>query len=176
MSEAHFNVLSVEAHGQASLASGKDGPFWQGKLSAYSPDIARTLRMAGMGRLSVPPSLNRIEVEARFRGTPDTLTLREIRAKTDQSVITGTLNVDWREQPALHFKLNADQINLDRYMSTAPAGKSKAGSKDCGLPLHAGLSRTRRKERNLGQRSCALRCRIGGAGERLDSRGSLPVP
>lgn len=130
VSEAHINVLGVEAHGQASLASGKDGPFWQGKLSAYSPDIARTLRMAGMGRLSVPPSLNRIEVEARFRGTPDTLTLREIRAKTDQSVITGTLNVDWREQPALNFKLNADQINLDRYMSTTPAGKSKAGSKE----------------------------------------------
>lgn len=130
VSEAHFNVLGIEAHGQASLASGKDGPFWQGKLSAYSADLARTLRMAGMGKTSVPASLNRVEMEARFRGDPDTLSLREIRAKADQSVITGTLNIDWRGQPSLNFKLNADQINLDRYMSNSSAGKGKTGSKE----------------------------------------------
>ncbi len=130
VSEAHFNVLGIEAHGQASLASGKDGPFWQGKLSAYSADLARTLRLAGMGKTAIPASLNRVEMEARFRGDPDTLSLREIRAKVDQSLVTGTLNIDWREQPALNFKLNADQINLDRYMSNTSSGKGKTGSRE----------------------------------------------
>ena len=131
VAEARINVLGLDAHGQASIAAGKDGPFWQGKLSVYSPDLAGSLRMAGMGKIHIPPSLNRVEMEARFRGDPDTLSLREIRAKADQSVITGTLNANWREQPALDFKLHADQINLDRYMDNAGEGKGKAsGSKE----------------------------------------------
>ena len=127
VAEAHITALGLDAHGQASVAVGKDGPFWQGKLSVYSPDLARTLRMAGMGKIQVPPSLNRVEMEARFRGNPETLSLREIRAKADQSTITGTLNANWREQPALDFKLNADQINLDRYMSDSAAPNGKPG-------------------------------------------------
>lgn len=127
VAEAHITALGLDAHGQASVAVGKDGPFWQGRLSVYSPDLARTLRMAGMGKIQVPPSLNRVEMEARFRGNPETLSLREIRAKADQSTITGTLNANWREQPALDFKLNADQINLDRYMSDSAAPNGKTG-------------------------------------------------
>ncbi len=127
VAEAHITALGLDAHGQASVAVGKDGPFWQGKLSVYSPDLARTLRMAGMGKIQIPPPLNRVEMEARFRGAPETLSLREIRAKADQSTITGTLNANWREQPALDFKLNADQINLDRYMSDSAAPNGKTG-------------------------------------------------
>lgn len=125
VSEGHFNALGVEAHGQASFVAGKEGVSWQGKVSAYSPDMARTLRLAGLGKVTMPKGFSSVEMDTRFRGDPDSLSLREIRAKLDQSTVTGTLNLDWREQLSLNFKLNTDQFDLDRYMK---ANEEKSGA------------------------------------------------
>lgn len=125
VSEGHFNALGVEAHGQASFIAGSEGVSWQGKVSAYSPDMARTLRLAGLGKIAMPKGFNSVEMDTRFRGDPNSLSLREIRAKLDQSTVTGTLSLDWREQLSLNFKLNADQFDLDRYMK---ANEEKSGA------------------------------------------------
>lgn len=137
VSEGHFNALGVEAHGQASFAVAKENPSWQGKVSAYSPDMARTLRMAGLGKITMPKNLNSMEMDASFRGDPKALSLRDIRTKLDQSTVTGTMNLTWGEQPGLTFKLNADEIDLDRYMNGDnngnTAGKGSANGKEWDL-------------------------------------------
>ncbi|OXS29077.1 MAG: hypothetical protein BCS36_01235 [Desulfovibrio sp. MES5] len=125
VSEGHFNALGVEAHGQASFIAGSEGVSWQGKVSAYSPDMARTLRLAGLGKINMPKGFSSIEMDTRFRGDPNSLSLRDIRAKLDESSVTGTLNIDWRDQVSLNFKLNADQFDLDRYMK---ANEEKSGA------------------------------------------------
>ncbi len=131
VSEGHFNALGIEAHGQASVIAAKEGPSWQGKVSAYSSDMARTLRLAGMGKITMPKGFNNLEMDTRFRGDSTSLSLREIRTKLDQSTITGTLNLAWKEQLSLNFKLNADELDLDRYMNgdkSSSAGKSSSAS------------------------------------------------
>lgn len=129
VSEGHFSALGVEAHGQASFTAASEGVSWQGKVSAYSPDMARTLRLAGLGKITMPKGFSSVEMDTRFRGDPNSLSLREIRAKLDQSAVTGTLNLDWRDQVSLNFKLNADQFDLDRYMKANEGKSGESGNK-----------------------------------------------
>lgn len=62
----HFNALGAEAHGDVQVNLGGT-PSWQGKLSAYSPDLSRSLRLAGYS-VSVPPPGTKLEMDAAFKG------------------------------------------------------------------------------------------------------------
>ena len=129
VSEGHFAALGAEAHGSAQVSSGKDGLAWQGKLSAYFPDTAKTLHMAGGLNPKLPQALRRMEMDATFKGDSTSLTLSGIRAKLDQGDVTGSLGLDWRTNMALTFKLATAQLDLDRYLANqAGAGKSQGES------------------------------------------------
>ena len=121
----HFNALGAEAHGDVQVNLGGT-PSWQGKLSAYSPDLSRSLRLAGYS-VSVPAAWNKLEMDAAFKGEAGKLDLSGIRAKLDQSLLTGSLGLDWRQALSLNYKLAVDRLNLDRYLgdSKTPAAKTR---------------------------------------------------
>ena len=116
VSNAHGNALGIEARGQAQVTSGKGGIAWQGKLSAQSPDLGRTLRLARGVDFTFPSGLRAMHLEADFKGDANELALSGIRAKLDQSSITGSFFASWRTQLSLAFQLTADQLDLDRYL------------------------------------------------------------
>lgn len=125
---AHARALGVELRGQARISGGKDGPGWQGSVSALSRDMNRTLRLAFNTAARLPSALNRLSLEADFKGGPDTLSLDRVRALLDQSVVSGSLAVSLRKpQPELTFALGVDKLDLSRYLedkrdSSTPKG------------------------------------------------------
>jgi AsmA protein len=121
--EGHINALGAEAHGDVQVTLGAS-PSWQGKLSAYSPDLGRTLRLAGYPA-AVPAAWNKLEMDAAFKGEPGSLDLSGIRARLDQSVLTGKLSLDWRQALTLDYSLAVDRLDLDRYLN---GGKGAAGT------------------------------------------------
>lgn len=127
ISNAHGNALGIEARGQAQVNSGKGGIAWQGKFSAQSADLGRTLRLARGVDFTFPPGLRAMRMEADFKGDANELALSGIRAKLDQSSITGSFFASWRTQLSLAFQLTADQLDLDRYLDT-PGHAAKQAS------------------------------------------------
>ncbi|MGE9984382.1 AsmA family protein [Desulfovibrio sp. SGI.169] len=127
---AHASALGVELRGQAQISGGKGGLAWQGSVSALSRNLNRTLRLAFNTAAKLPPSLNRVSLEADFKGGPDALSLSNIRARLDQSVIDGSLSVSLRApQPGLHMALGVDTVDLNRYVhdqKDAPAQQKGA--------------------------------------------------
>ena len=115
--KAHANALGVELRGQAQVNSGKGGLAWQGSVSAFSRDLGRTLRQAFSTAAKLPPDLNTLSLETDFKGTPETLSLSNIRARVDQSTVSGSLSASMRKsQPVLDFNLSVDKLDLNRYL------------------------------------------------------------
>jgi len=125
-SEAHIRALGAEITGSAQLGLGKDGLSWQGKAAAFIPDVEHTLRLLGAVPPSLPQSLRRVELDATFKGDPNSLSLSAFHASVDKNDISGSLGVDWRKELALRFKLTVPQLDLDRYMGPKSAsGKTE---------------------------------------------------
>lgn len=123
--EAHLSALGVEAHGQALISAGRDGPSWQGRFSAYAPDLNQTLRRARGVSVKLPGPLRALELEAAFKGDTEALALSQLRAKLDQTTVTGSLAASWRKELSLEFQLAADQLNLDSYLEDRKASAAK---------------------------------------------------
>ncbi|MFR8275551.1 MAG: hypothetical protein ACLU98_04130 [Desulfovibrio fairfieldensis] len=126
--KAHANALGVELRGQAQVNSGKGGLAWQGSVSAFSRDLSRTLRQAFSTAAKLPPGLNTLSLETDFKGTPETFSLSNIRARVDQSSVSGSLSASIRKQPGLTFSLSVDNVDLNRYLDdkNAKAAKGRA--------------------------------------------------
>ena len=73
-------------------------------------------------------ALDSAELDARFAGTPDSVSLKQIKAKLDDSTLTGTASVSHFSKPAIAFDLGIDTLDADRYM--APASGDDAGDSD----------------------------------------------
>lgn len=126
---AHADALGVELRGRAQISGGKGGLAWQGAVSALSPDLNRTLRLAFNAAAKLPPLLNRLSLEADFKGGPDELSLSNIRARLDQSVIDGSLGVSLRApQPALNLALGVDTLDLNRYIDDKKDARAPKGA------------------------------------------------
>ncbi|WP_165175398.1 AsmA-like C-terminal region-containing protein [Desulfovibrio sp. ZJ369] len=127
VSNAHGNALGIEARGQAQLVNGKGGMAWQGNLFAQSADLGRTLRLARGLNFKLPSGLRAMRLEADFKGDANELALSGIRARLDQSSISGSFFASWREQLSLAFQLTVDALDLDRYLD-APGHAAKQAS------------------------------------------------
>lgn len=134
VSNAHGNALGIEAQGQAQVSSGKGGIAWQGKIFAQSADLGRTLRLARGVNFTFPSGLRALTLEADFKGDADELALSAIRAKLDQSSVTGSFFASWRKQLSLEFQLTADQVDLDRYLDAKGNGSKQVAQRGGSAP------------------------------------------
>lgn len=126
---AHASALGVELRGQAQVSGGKGGLGWQGSVSALSRDLSRTLRLAFNTAAKLPPALNKLSLEADFKGGPDTLSLSNIRAHLDQSAVGGSLTASLRKlQPDLNFNLGVDKLDLNRYLDDKKGEPTQKGA------------------------------------------------
>ncbi|WP_298032946.1 AsmA-like C-terminal region-containing protein [uncultured Desulfovibrio sp.] len=126
---AHASALGVELRGQAQVSGSRDGLGWQGSVSAIIRDLNRTLRLAFNTAAKLPPALNKLSLEADFKGSSDTLSLSNIRARLDQSAVGGSLTASLRKpQPDLNFNLGMDKLNLNRYLDDKKDAPAKKGA------------------------------------------------
>jgi len=80
-----------------------------------------------------PEGLGSLELSSRFAGDADQLVLKQLLLKLDQTTVKGQFEVLDFADPAYHFDLSVDRINLDRYLPPASeGGRPAAGGRGNG--------------------------------------------
>ena len=74
-----------------------------------------------------PNVLEALEFSSAFNATADHVELEQLQLKLDQTTLKGELELITGTQPAYLFDLNADVINLDRYLPPSQPGSGSAG-------------------------------------------------
>ena len=121
---AWVKVLTLNAPGLALTASLdaeqlRTAPAWSGQINLPPFDLRALLAQLDhpLPALSDPQTYTRVGVEAVFKGTPNSLTLEQLRARIDDTSLSGTINISDFQRPDLGFNLQLDQLNLDRYLA-----------------------------------------------------------
>ncbi|MBO6170666.1 MAG: hypothetical protein J6N67_00685 [Desulfovibrio sp.] len=127
LSEGHITALGAEATGTVRVDAGKEGPTWQGRISLSLPDTAKTLRLAGCAPPALPAGLRRLTLDTAFKGDAGSLTLSELRARADQTDLSGSLALKWQKTPEVQFNLSTRELHLDRYLTHKKNGGGKDG-------------------------------------------------
>lgn len=80
-----------------------------------------------------PEVLGSLELSSRFAGDADQLVLKQLLLKLDQTTVKGQFEVLDFADPAYHFDLSVDRINLDRYLPpVSEGGRPAAGGRGNG--------------------------------------------
>lgn len=77
-------------------------------------------------------ALTRFSLTSDFSGTPQRISLHDLKVKLDDSNLTGRASVDGFSHPAVRFDLSLDQMDVDRYLpphSKSGKGAGKSGKK-----------------------------------------------
>lgn len=142
-------ALTIEAFKLAGAGLAVEGGL-QGKM-LDEPLASGTLKIAPfnprdvMRRLGVKPPqtadskvLSSAALSAEIASSLDSASLRELTLQLDESTLTGEISVKNFSKPAATFKLDIDNIDLDRYRITeTKTAKAKPGKGGDLLPLDA---------------------------------------
>jgi len=114
-------LASLQATGALSANQILEDPAVSGSISVaeFSPaELMRQLQMIPPATAD-PDALQKARLNATFAGSPSNLNLQGLEFDLDQSKFTGEMSIKNFDQPKLAFVLNADKIDLDRYMEPA---------------------------------------------------------
>jgi AsmA protein len=111
---------------QGSIQDAASAPGFDLDL-AVSPFSPRKL-MDALGQpfpveTTDPQALDSVALQAKIKGTPQTVAVSEGTMDLDQSKITFSMKAKEFDRPDLGFDLDVDKIDLDRYLP--PAGEEK---------------------------------------------------
>ena len=140
----HFGPMVLHASLDADHIM--DNAAYRGTLAveAFNP---KPLLKDVMG--SLPPmvddkALTQLALDLQYRGTLNELSLKPLAINLDQSKIEGSASVKQFADPSLEFALNADALDLDRYMPPAAkkedAGKPATSAKPVAPPEDAEIA------------------------------------
>ena len=121
---AWVKVLTLNAPGLALTASLdaeqlRTAPAWSGQINLPPFDLRALLAQLEhpLPELGDAQTYTRVGAEAVFKGTPNSLTLEQLRARIDDTSLSGAINISDFQRPDLGFNLQLDQLNLDRYLA-----------------------------------------------------------
>lgn len=125
----HTVVSNPRFEGELRLAK-FDPRAWMEAFNITAPETAD------------PEVLGSLELSSHFTGDADQLVLKQLFLKLDQTTVKGGFEIIDFADPAYHFDLGVDQINLDRYLppsreggqTTAGAGGRGAGGDEELIP------------------------------------------
>lgn len=131
------NGMKVEALGTTIDGSIKgtkiiDAPAFGGPIHMAQVSPAELLRQVSIGVpvTSDPQVLKRLELQGNLAATGKSLMLNQLRARLDDSTVTGSAGIADLDKTALAFDIRINALNLDRYMAPAePAAAKGAAAK-----------------------------------------------
>lgn len=115
--------------GQVEGAFGDAGPSLDGRLAV---DSFNPRELASALAIELPPltdgkALTRAELKLALAGTPSAIRLDSIEGRIDDTRVTGSARAALMEVPRVAVDLEADRIDLDRYMPPSTGGAAGGG-------------------------------------------------
>lgn len=127
--DAHAELWGMRLTGRAQVTAGPLGAQWQGSLAAVLPDTRRILNILQPTLVQDLPknTLGAGKGQADFTWGDHSLTLNNLKLTVDATTLSGSCEGRWKTRPQWKFNLNADTLNLDRYLPPArPTGGGPA--------------------------------------------------
>jgi AsmA protein len=133
-----LNTLGLEANLTLSGQITAEGPKFSGTLKV--PDFSPRSMLENLGQAEFETAdssvLASASMEAGISGTKNSLALKPITMKLDDSNLKGEVLVQNFARPAIGFSFGLDQMDADRYLLPAKEGEPAAA----GTPGAAGAS------------------------------------
>lgn len=131
LSSLVLEALGVRLDGRIDGAGLRESPAFAGRLSTTGFDPRAVLRSLGESApvTADPTALGRASLSLDLEATPDSIMLRDIDLRLDDSRLSGEAGVADLSRQALRFDLVLDAIDIDRYLPPdAPDGAATPGS------------------------------------------------
>jgi len=130
-----LKILGIDIKADVEPFSYAGSILPKGKIAvdAFSPRSLMTLLDIEVPVTADPGALSRVIVDANATVTSKAIELRDLKLKLDDTTLTGTLSAPRSSNGTYSFNLDADEIDLARYME--PAGGADAGGAGEAVPV-----------------------------------------
>ncbi|MFT5447405.1 MAG: AsmA protein [Gammaproteobacteria bacterium] len=134
------NLLDLALTGALDISAFDKAPAVTGELNVAQFNPREWLKALGQSapQTSDANALSRLSLSATLSGGPDALALKPLSVKLDESTLSGEAKVSNFAAPAVHFALQLDAIDLDRYLppgsEAPPATPGAAASQATAAP------------------------------------------
>lgn len=143
-SEIVFELADLVLEGQLNVEQFIDAPKYTGKLASKQFNPHKLMQALGV----TPPktkqadALQSAKLDFTISGNKNSVQLKPLNAKLDQSTLSGQFSIKDFSTQAMHYDLTIDQLNVDHYLSSKEAGvasateeiKSSSASEEISLP------------------------------------------
>jgi len=133
--EITLNQFSALLPGNTDVAlfgfiTQSDGaPQFEGNLDAATSDLRKLLSWLDIDTNGVAAGrLRQLTLGAKLAARPGAARLRDFKLKFDGTTVSGDASVLLGARPGIDARISVDRINLDSYLSKAPASPRRAAS------------------------------------------------
>ena len=129
--EMKLKAYSLSLAGEATMHDMQTNLNYQGKLTLLPSDPRQVLAALGIKPPATadPKALASLSGHVSLEGGTKALAASEVALVLDDTRLNGTLAATDFSKPALTFRLNADTLDVDRYLPSKKKKAAKAGKK-----------------------------------------------
>ena len=123
----NLSALGLKASGKVAIANMFDNPQLAGVLDMPSLNPKQLMKVFGLPPVITadPKALTSLAVKTTFKASSNSLSLRPLSLKLDQTKIDGALDIgDIQALKGISFDLNATSLNVDRYLPPQAQGQA----------------------------------------------------
>ncbi len=128
--------LGLDVRGAAQAENIQKDPKFAGTLKLKPFDARKLLTQLGQAvpETTDPNALTTVGFETALAGSKNSINLRNLALRLDETRIKGTISVADFSQPAIGFKLDVDGIDADRYLPREKAEKAGGDARKSDKP------------------------------------------
>jgi len=129
-----IELLNLQVGGEFDATKITDAPQVNGTISIAEFSLRKLL--AGLSPDWQPPAdasaMTAVALTSNISATDTQASLSQLKIKLDDSALTGSAGVGPFSAPQIRFDLNVDQLNADRYLTTADVAEAAASEGEGG--------------------------------------------
>ena len=121
------SALGLKAKGKVAIVNMIDNPQLAGVLDMPALNPKQLMKVLGLPLVQTadPKALTSLSVQTTFKATPNSVSLRPLSMKLDETRIDGTVDItDIQALQGINFDLKATSLNADRYLPPQAQGPS----------------------------------------------------
>ncbi len=127
VSDLSLSGPAVDLTGAVSVDRLRTAPRVEGRLALQETDLKRLLRLFGVAlETADPEALTRVSASLQLRQQGEALEIRPLEVRLDDTTLKGFVSIPSFQGPVVRAQLEADRIDLDRYLP--PPAQEQAGA------------------------------------------------